>query len=121
MRNIFRRNRHRTAITVVMDMTVHATTATRGTVARRVGRSRAATVRPITVREAAAGILGMVALLATLFRAATARRIAAANGKSKNNFAALILDLAPVETHSSMLDCRTGMSERYENWARLLE
>jgi hypothetical protein len=78
MRSIFRRNRRRTAITVVMGTMAHATTATGGTAARQVGRYRAETVRHIVARRAVAGIRGMDAHLATLYKAALVHRIAGA-------------------------------------------
>ena len=78
MLSIFLRDRHRPAITVVMGTMAHVITATEGTAARQVGRSRAATVRHIVARRAVAGIRGMDAHLVTLFRAALAHRIAGA-------------------------------------------
>ena len=78
MRSIFRRNRHRTAITVVIGTMAPATTATGGTAARRVTRYKAATVRHIVARRAVAGIHGMDAHLATPYKVVLVHRIAGA-------------------------------------------
>lgn len=78
MLSIFLRNRHRPAITVVMGTMAHVITATEGTAARQVGRSRAATVRHIAAPRVVAGIRGMDAHPATLYKAALVHRIAGA-------------------------------------------